>query len=282
MTTQQKTYPEDQSIFREIFESEDKLLGYVKWHAKRLYPERKWEDYAKFYSRQAPLIFKHCESPIERSLWGSALCCAVISGRFLEFWAPPKPAVNFIAGKSNASEYINFVATAKLIYSKHPDRDKLTFQEFAAWKEPTATPEDIKRWDSEALLFFDLGLMFVPTVTLQPCLSVGGKKIRPDAVAFVPAYPDNCVVIECDGFEFHGSKESFRSDRERDRLISSELNMEIRRYAGHDIYHTPIQSGEDIYEYFEHRFGTVKNLRRKWMAGKNAWISAERRKLGNA
>ena len=124
----------------------------------------------------------------------------------------------------------------------------------------------------DSLLFYELGFMFSPTVILQPVLSVNGKTIRPDAIVFTPAFYQNKLIVECDGFEFHGSKEAFTSDRERDRRIASDLGIEVRRYSGNEIYHRPMDVGDDLYRHLTSKLGSMKPNQRKWSANKKAWI----------
>lgn len=75
---------------------------------------------------------------------------------------------------------------------------------------------------------------------LNPTLSrEGSKNMRPDGLFFVPSSSRfKPVIVECDGFEFHSSKESFLNDRKRDRLLQSH-SYRVLRYSGSEIHADP-------------------------------------------
>jgi hypothetical protein len=71
-----------------------------------------------------------------------------------------------------------------------------------------------------------------------------GRKARVDAVVYCPAFPER-YVVECDGYEFHSSKEKFEADRKRDRAIQA-MGYQTRRYSGSEIKANHIKLSFDL------------------------------------
>lgn len=83
-------------------------------------------------------------------------------------------------------------------------------------------------------------------LSLQPKLEIDGLgNIRPDAIAWSKDAFCAGVVIECDGYEFHSSKESFISDRKRDRALQ-DYGFQVRRYSGSEIVADPLGVGIEL------------------------------------
>lgn len=224
-------------------------------------------------------IFAQAESPIEKSLWAGALLRSLASGWWLEFWRAPSG--NFFSEKESRCEFLAKSCASHLIYQAEK-REGESFLEFAREREPDKSADWIKDVDDAATLYLGMSLLFAPKVVLQPNISVGPRRFRPDAIAFVPAFPDKCLIIECDGFEYHSSEKSFTSDRERDRIFSSELGIEVRRYSGQEIYHKPLDVADDVVAHLRKKLGTPSALARKWKAAQRVWIKRQGRRAANA
>ncbi|GAC34942.1 endonuclease domain-containing protein [Paraglaciecola polaris] len=85
-------------------------------------------------------------------------------------------------------------------------------------------------------------------LTLQPKFSsimIDGKSIRPDLYFWHPSRKDFGLIVECDGFEYHSSKEMFSKDRKRDRALHSK-GYKVLRFSGQEIYNTPVSVAEEI------------------------------------
>jgi very-short-patch-repair endonuclease len=109
-------------------------------------------------------------------------------------------------------------------------------------------------WASK--LYFSLSLLCNPAevvhISLQAILTdvrVNGKKVRADALVWSPIKKQR-YVIECDGFQFHSSKERFTNDRQRDRALQL-ANYKILRFSGSEIYNDPIKASADFMEAIE-------------------------------
>lgn len=85
-------------------------------------------------------------------------------------------------------------------------------------------------------------------LALQPGFKNGTKRMFADGVIWIPSrYNFRPIIIECDGYEFHSSKESFTSDRQRDRYFNS-LNYEVLRYSGSELYADPVAGAKSLFE----------------------------------
>ena len=71
-----------------------------------------------------------------------------------------------------------------------------------------------------------------------PNVRVAGKSIRTDMYFWNPASDRIRLIVECDGFKYHSSQESFTADRRRDRELQLR-GFQVLRFAGTEIYHDP-------------------------------------------
>ncbi|HGF5084589.1 TPA: endonuclease domain-containing protein [Vibrio parahaemolyticus] len=88
---------------------------------------------------------------------------------------------------------------------------------------------------------------FIPQAKL-PDTKVDGKGIRVDGLLWIPSKPDFKVIVECDGYKYHGNKASFINDRKRDRVLKRN-GYTVLRYSGSEIWSQPVESGIDLVEY---------------------------------
>lgn len=88
-------------------------------------------------------------------------------------------------------------------------------------------------------------------LTMQPRfpnILIEGKSIRPDMYFWNPASEKVKVIVECDGFKYHSSKESFISDRKRDRALHGK-GYQVLRFSGTEIFTEPAQVTTEICEH---------------------------------
>jgi hypothetical protein len=76
-------------------------------------------------------------------------------------------------------------------------------------------------------------------------IPIVGKTIRADSVVWNPKLDNFKMVIECDGYEYHKSKPSFKADRVRDRVLTS-LRFKVLRYSGSEIFNNPFACAIDL------------------------------------
>lgn len=90
-------------------------------------------------------------------------------------------------------------------------------------------------------------------MTLQPKfpdILVGGASIRPDILLWTPADPNKKIIVECDGYQFHGEKSIFIADRVRDRKTAS-LGYTTLRFSGTEIYRNISGVATELLNYLE-------------------------------
>jgi very-short-patch-repair endonuclease len=56
------------------------------------------------------------------------------------------------------------------------------------------------------------------------------------------------IIVECDGFSYHSSKETFISDRQRDRALKA-LGFDVWRFSGSEIINDPVYTPYELAEY---------------------------------
>ena len=71
--------------------------------------------------------------------------------------------------------------------------------------------------------------------------------MRIDALIWHPRLSNLQVAIECDGYEFHSGRDTFTSDRQRDRHLSV-LGVQVFRFSGREIYSDPVAAVVPLYD----------------------------------
>lgn len=74
-----------------------------------------------------------------------------------------------------------------------------------------------------------------------------GRSFRVDLFCFIHGRPSQALVVECDGYEYHGGRDQFAADRKRDRLLSSRGHRVVR-YSGSEIHADPVLASIDLYD----------------------------------
>lgn len=82
---------------------------------------------------------------------------------------------------------------------------------------------------------------------IQKEVCVNGAKYRADFYLEVAYYSRALVkfVIECDGFDYHSSREQMKRDYERTRVIQS-AGYEVIKFTGREIYNGPYQCALEV------------------------------------
>ena len=73
--------------------------------------------------------------------------------------------------------------------------------------------------------------------------------IRPDGTAWIPS-KGGAVFIECDGYEFHSSKDRFVADRIRDRKLQAQ-GFSVLRFSGSEIHADVLGTAASFLGYLE-------------------------------
>jgi hypothetical protein len=68
-----------------------------------------------------------------------------------------------------------------------------------------------------------------------PAQAASGGDARVDMYIWCPAQPRLQMIVECDGWKYHGNEKSFTEDRKRDRKLQR-LGCDIFRFSGTELY----------------------------------------------
>lgn len=82
------------------------------------------------------------------------------------------------------------------------------------------------------------GLFHMSIQPKFPAIRLSGRSIRPDIYFWIPDRPDVKIIVECDGYQYHSSKEKFTRDRQRDRKLNA-LGYTVLRFSGSEIHRDP-------------------------------------------
>lgn len=220
--------------------------------------ERFIENYARV---NTDIVFEYCESPIER-IFINSLTLLFLKNRNTELQITP-PLENVEDAISNFR--INHLDILRVIerYKKDTgDNDLIDFEQFIQGKIDSGR---YKKGDYEIFeyhrLVVDNFIWNSYHLSLQagfPDYKVDGKSIRADILIWCPGNDKIKLIVECDGYQYHSSKESFERDRKRDRLLKSK-GYDVVRFSGSEIYRDPVKVSDDLYDLIENLYNTVKN-----------------------
>jgi hypothetical protein len=215
------------------------------------------------------LIFKRCESPIERGLFAALVCNFLMaSPGCIYFEIAPKTDIenhiNLIRSRSEAS-FLPYLFYKKLPLDARPSK----YEEFldATSAGELTTDGGIDYLKQTGLIEYDLCAYYAFHVCLQPKFDKffrdGIGAARADALIWVPANPTVRVIVECDGFDYHQDKKAFNLDRKRDRRFT-EKGYTVRRYSGSEIVGGPVSSGVDLYNFLVEKYEYGYEYAERW------------------
>lgn len=90
-------------------------------------------------------------------------------------------------------------------------------------------------------------------MTLQPKfpdIIINGSSIRPDILLWVPSDSTRKYIVECDGYEFHSNKDTFISDRTRDR-VTQRFGYSTLRFSGSEIVRNASEVATEVLSILE-------------------------------
>jgi hypothetical protein len=103
---------------------------------------------------------------------------------------------------------------------------------------------------SHIMVVYQLNLWNAMHYALQPRFpgfGRSGRAITSDLLVWVPGKRNLQIVVECDGFTFHSTREAFTSDRRRDRIFQRH-GYRVLRYSGHEIHADPIETSFELFD----------------------------------
>jgi very-short-patch-repair endonuclease len=225
----------------------DKVFSDEDAKDQRLVVLKEWQNILA--SKSIEHIHANAESPIEKVFMTSLALNAIKNCLTLVF--TPK--------FDSVSEAVEFYRKVDEVATKLRQEYKNKFPEsgitdFLNWIEQLDGPsEDEKREIYvQATIYqdyFDLKNAFhiTPQASFKE-IKVNDSYVRPDFYVWIPSNPKFNLVVECDGFKYHSSKNSFSRDRARDRLLQSK-GFQVFRFSGSEIWTDPVGITKGLLEY---------------------------------
>lgn len=200
----------------------------------------------------ANLIEEYSESKLEQLFFNAInLISGMFFSPFFLRFTPSPPSVNKYI--SSLIEEIEYSRQLEKEFLKLPDAEPKEFKQFLDWLADKGT---ISKELASKLHFFQitynvLGFQNAYHFTMQakfPDIKIQGRSIRTDLLIWLPFDNSFRLIVECDGFAYHGDKNSFTTDRQRDRVLKSH-GYDVFRFSGPEIYKDPPNSAKELVEY---------------------------------
>lgn len=213
-----------------------------------------YEQFAKVvYERNADNVFAYCESPIER-IFLNSVCLMMIKNARPCFHITPafrdteKEIYNHRLVYNRIDEFIKSYKKATR------DHELSKFEEALKYKQKNRKlsqdqVDDILVHNSIVRHFEWNSYHLTPQASF-PNFKIRSKSIRADLLIWVPGDESVKIIVECDGYSYHKSKDKFETDRERDRLF--QLNgYKVIRFSGGEIFRDPVHVSSEIVDLLE-------------------------------
>lgn len=206
-----------------------------------------------FPSLNSDVVFEYSESPIEK-IFLNSLTLLFVKNTMLGPW--------YDQPYSNIPKFLDeFRIAHRNILRLEEEYIKITgddeFEHFDSFKEKQIktgkfTTEDIEvfNWHRTIVKCFGWDSYRIVIQPKFPDIEVNGKKIRADLLIWKPSDEKFKLVVECDGFKYHSNKESFESDRMRDRRLKQK-GYDVIRFSGGEIWRDPVAVSSELFDYLE-------------------------------
>lgn len=197
------------------------------------------------------IVYQYSKSPIETITLNSLLLLFIRSSEIGLQITPPCSDFNQFTSDyrtihsnimSLAKDYVDKTGDKEFnhfesFFQKQIDKGRFSEKDYCDFEYHRIIVENFL-WDSHYL-----------TIQAQlPEVVVNKKGITVDLLFWKPSDKNFKLVVECDGFKWHKTQESFTRDRKRDRLLKAN-GYDVIRFSGSEIYHDPITIADEIYDY---------------------------------
>jgi REase_MTES_1575 len=212
--------------------------------------EQVWEIFVRATTTRASnAIFALAESPVERLFFGSMLLHLIrqTNGGFT--FSPPfgdtvddlKRFDDNLGFLDKAWADFGAQGTAKSLDAFNREIDE-------RGRRAGIHPDSIEFTQNIFFMYTFLpwlrgALHFTPQAVFKHLLD--GRDCRVDLLVWIPEQPTFRFVVECDGFEYHTSKDAFVNDRRRDRALNA-AGFEVLRWSGSEIHKDPADAGYEF------------------------------------
>jgi len=185
-------------------------------------------------------------SPIERVFARSVMLAFLKNGRPLVFM----PAFrNTIADIGKYRHQLNHLDEFTEWYERQHGSIIISDQYLDEQVASGKMPRGERPWIEKLLLLYH----YLPCrdawhVSLQPNFPglLGQRGVRPDMLFWKPTLPHRHMLVECDGYAFHQSRDSFEADRKRDRALKAR-GYDVFRFTGRQINMEPVMSAHELF-----------------------------------
>ncbi len=208
------------------------------------------------YHGGVDVVFDTAESEIEKMFLGSLLIGFLSTDPLgLMFNNPAADAPDMV---SNRRDCFKTVREMREKMDANPDGKTLEEACDEIERQAWMSDDELRWWRSLNIVEPLLRNTFhvIPQAGF-PHLKVGKRGIRADLLLWVPNRPDVLIVVECDGYKYHGNQDSFTSDRKRDRLLGAN-GYRVVRYSGSEIYHEPMTCAAELVK-------SLGAMRERWL-----------------
>lgn len=245
---------------REILLDKEKFSSLSKAFIEKAVEDEKREDpeFAKWYSMaletvttiNTNYVFELCESPIEK-MFINSLLLGFLKADSLGIIIHPTyqdTDTELVEFRTHFKNFLSFLKWYDGKFKSWTGIEEYLDGEVKAGKMDNAERDYLRQL---TFRYHYLRMMNSYHLTLQakfPGITIDGKSIRPDLYFWLPSDEKIRIIVECDGFEHHSNKNSFISDRKRDRALQSK-GFQVLRFSGSEIYNNPAKVTSDILEY---------------------------------
>lgn len=217
------------------------------------------ENYRLFSER----VIRLSESPIEKMLFNALLFgCSVFDPFALIVREVEGDALEYVKQAKRVHASIRGGWQAAKRRGEHPAIRPEIDRRVAAGEMGEDEAEYWRTQEVGALLAGD-SFQVIPQATLAG-QGPKGRAIRVDALVYVVNRPQMLVAVECDGYEWHGNKESFDKDRRRDRTLKA-IGCDVLRFSGAEIFRDPNEAALELHSQLTTLAGRSPKPRR-WKA----------------
>jgi hypothetical protein len=260
---------EKRKELRERLESKEKFLPLLNFFVEKSIIEEKENDkyldeeinfstfYEAFITSSSRInyerAFKYSESPIER-MFLSSLILLFIRNRYLylNICKPSRDVENEI--KEFRERHLNIMTFAENYQKETGDIELKYFEGFFKGESSSGFFTQERYDEIEYHRIFVKNFLwdsyFITPQAQFPNYKIDNKSIRVDLLIWSPSNENIKLVVECDGFKYHKSKEVFESDKKRDRLLQSK-GYQVLRFSGSEIFRDTVKVSEELFDFIE-------------------------------
>ncbi|MBU3026109.1 endonuclease domain-containing protein [Zobellia galactanivorans] len=218
-------------------------------------------SYSEFFSPyienssriNADIVSRNCESPIER-IFMNSLILLFIKNQFIDLviTEPYKDAEKEISNIRIIHK--NILSIIEDYKKKTGDFEMVDFESSMKKriKSGVYTNEDYELFQYHRVIVKNF-VWNSYHITLQagfPEFKIDNKSTRVDLLVWKPNDESFKLIVECDGFKYHNTKDAFVKDRKRDRLYKSK-GYQVIRFSGTEIWKDPAAVSSELYDFIE-------------------------------